>query len=54
MPLGAVVVVPTGDEDNPAKHYPVVYTIWHFGERTPFGFTFDGCDKAEFAQARTT
>lgn len=51
MPLGAVVLLPKGYEDNPDKHYPVVYTVGHFSEHAPLGFTVDGCDKAESAQA---
>ena len=52
MSLGAVVLLPKGYDDNPDKRYPVVYTVGHFSERSPFGFTFDGCDKAESPQMR--
>ena len=54
MPMGAVVLLPKGYDDNPTRRYPVVYTVGHFSERAPFGFTFDGCDKPESAEARTT
>lgn len=52
MPIGAVVLLPKGYEENPARRYPVVYTIGHFSERAPFGFTFDGCDAVESPEAR--
>lgn len=52
MPLGAVVLLPRGYDANPAKRYPVVYTIGHYSDRPPFGFTFAGCDSAESATAR--
>ena len=52
MPLGAVVLLPKGYDENPGRRYPVVYTVGHFSERAPFGFTFDGCDKPETAEAR--
>jgi hypothetical protein len=47
MSLGAVVLLPKGYDENSAKRYPVVYTVGHFSERAPFGFTFEGCDKIE-------
>jgi Putative esterase len=53
MPLGAVVLLPKGYDENPARRYPVVYTVGHFSERAPFGFTFEGCDTPESAEART-
>ena len=52
MPMGAVVLLPKGYDENPTRRYPVVYTIGHFSERAPFGFTFEGCDKPESAAAR--
>ena len=52
MPLGAVVLLPKDYERNPARRYPVVYTVGHFSERAPFGFTFDGCDRVESPEAR--
>ena len=52
MTLGAVVLLPKGYDANPAKRYPVVYTVGHFSERAPFGFTFEGCDQPESAEAR--
>ena len=52
MPLGAVVLLPKGYQENSAKRYPVVYTIGHFSDRAPFGFTFEGCDRAETAEAK--
>jgi len=52
MPLGAVVLLPRGYEQNRSKRYPVVYTIGHFSDRAPFGFTFEGCDKGEPPEAR--
>ncbi|MEP7346530.1 MAG: hypothetical protein ABI877_14765, partial [Gemmatimonadaceae bacterium] len=52
MSLGAVVLLPRGYEENGAKRYPVVYTVGHFSERAPFGFTFEGCDTPESAEAR--
>jgi hypothetical protein len=53
MPLGAVVLLPKGYAQNTTKRYPVVYTVGHFSERAPFGFTFDGCSTPETAAART-
>ncbi len=52
MQLGAVVLLPKGYEENPAKRYPVVYTIGHYSDRAPLGFTLEGCDRAESAEAR--
>jgi hypothetical protein len=52
MPLGAVVLLPKGYAEHPTRRYPVVYTVGHFSERAPFGFTFDGCEKPESAEAR--
>jgi hypothetical protein len=52
MPLGAVVLLPRGYAQNPGKRYPVVYTVGHFSERAPFGFTFEGCDRAESPEAK--
>ena len=52
MPMGAVVLLPKGYDENPTRRYPVVYTVGHFSERAPFGFTFEGCDKPETAEAR--
>ena len=52
MPLGAVVLLPKGYAENTAKRYPVVYTVGHFSERPPFGFTFEGCDRVETAEAK--
>lgn len=52
MPLGAVVLLPKGYAQNPTKRYPVVYTVGHFSERAPFGFTFEGCDRPESAEAK--
>jgi hypothetical protein len=52
MSLGAVVLLPKGYDQNPSKRYPVVYTVGHFSERAPFGFTFEGCDRPESAEAR--
>ncbi|MCC7002051.1 MAG: hypothetical protein IT357_07835 [Gemmatimonadaceae bacterium] len=52
MQLGAVVLLPKGYEENPTRRYPVVYTIGHYSDRAPFGFTFEGCDRAESAEAR--
>ncbi len=52
MELGAVVLLPKGYDENPTRRYPVVYTIGHYSERAPFGFTLDGCDKVESAEAR--
>jgi hypothetical protein len=52
MPLGAVVLLPAGYAKNPGKRYPVVYTVGHFSERAPFGFTFEGCDRAESPEAK--
>jgi hypothetical protein len=53
MSLGAVVLLPKGYAENASKRYPVVYTVGHYNERPPFGFTFEGCDKAETPEART-
>ncbi len=53
MPIGAVVLLPKGYDENPDKRYPVVYTIGHYSDRPPFSFTFEGCDQAESAAART-
>ena len=53
MPLGAVVLLPRGYEENRGKRYPVVYTVGHYSERAPFGFTFEGCDTPETPEART-
>jgi Putative esterase len=52
MPLGAVVLLPKGYAENTTKRYPVVYTIGHFSERPPLGFTLEGCDRTETAEAR--
>jgi enterochelin esterase-like enzyme len=52
MPLGAVVLLPNGYAENTTKRYPVVYTVGHFSERPPLGFTFERCDKPETAEAR--
>ena len=52
MPLGAVVLLPKGYAENTTKRYPVVYTIGHFSDRAPFGFTFEGCDRPETAEQR--
>jgi len=52
MELGAVVLLPKGYDEQPTRRFPVVYTIGHYSERAPFGFTFDGCDTAETAEAR--
>jgi hypothetical protein len=52
MTLGAVVLLPKGYSENTSKRYPVVYTVGHFSERAPLGFTFEGCDKPESPQAR--
>lgn len=52
MPLGAVVLLPKGYAENTTKRYPVVYTVGHFSQRAPFGFTFERCDKPETAEAR--
>lgn len=52
MSLGAVVLLPKGYIENTSKRYPVVYTVGHFSHRAPFGFTFEGCDVAESAEAR--
>ena len=52
MQLGAVVLLPKGYAENPSRRYPVVYTIGHYSERAPFGFTFEGCDRPESAEAR--
>jgi hypothetical protein len=52
MTLGAVVLLPKGYAENTTKRYPVVYTVGHYSERPPFGFTFDGCTKPETPEAR--
>ena len=52
MTLGAVVLLPKGYDENPSRRYPVVYTVGHYSDRPPFGFTFAGCDKPESADAR--
>ncbi|MEP7383524.1 MAG: alpha/beta hydrolase-fold protein [Gemmatimonadota bacterium] len=52
MSLGAVVLLPKGYDANPSKRYPVVYTVGHFSERPPFGFTTEHCDTPETAEAR--
>jgi hypothetical protein len=52
MPLGAVVLLPRGYAQSSGKRYPVVYTVGHFSERAPFGFTFDGCDRTESPEAK--
>jgi hypothetical protein len=52
MTLGAVVLLPKGYAENTTKRYPVVYTVGHYSERAPLGFTFDGCDKPETPEAR--
>jgi hypothetical protein len=52
MPLGAVVLLPKGYAQNTTRRYPVVYTVGHFSQRAPFGFTFEGCDKPEAPEAR--
>ena len=53
MPLGAVVLLPKGYAQHRERRYPVVYTVGHFSERAPFGFTFEGCEVPETAEART-
>lgn len=53
MTLGGVVLLPRGYHQNTQKRYPVVYTVGHYSDRPPFGFTFDGCDTPESATART-
>ena len=52
MTLGAVVLLPKGYDDQPDKRYPVVYSVGHFSERAPFGFTVERCDKTEAAALR--
>ena len=52
MTLGAVVLLPKGYAENASKRYPVVYTVGHYSERAPFGFTFEGCAKPETPEAR--
>jgi hypothetical protein len=52
MTLGAVVLLPKGYAANTTKRYPVVYTVGHFSERPPLGFTLEGCDKPETPEAR--
>jgi hypothetical protein len=51
MTLGAVVLLPKGYAENTTKRYPVVYTVGHYSERAPLGFTFEGCDKPETPEA---
>ena len=52
MPLGAVVLLPKGYAANSTRRYPVVYTVGHFSQRAPFGFTFEGCTTPETPEAR--
>lgn len=52
MSLGAVVLLPKGYDEHPDRRYPVIYTVGHYSQRPPFGFTFDGCDRPESAEAR--
>ena len=52
MTLGAVVLLPRGYAENTTKRYPVVYTVGHYSDRAPLGFTFEGCDKPETPEAR--
>ena len=52
MSLGAVVLLPKDYTANTTKRYPVVYTVGHYSERPPFGFTFEGCDRPESAEAK--
>ena len=52
MSLGAVVLLPRGYAQNTTKRYPVIYTIGHYSERAPFGFTFEGCERPETPEAR--
>lgn len=52
MTVGAVVLLPRNYARNANKRYPVVYTIGHFSQRAPFGFTFDNCDRPESQDAR--
>lgn len=52
MPLGAVVLLPRDYATDTTRRYPVVYTVGHFSQRAPFGFTFDGCDVSETAEAK--
>src|SRR4030095_1352293 len=52
MSLGAVVLLPKGYNENTTKRYPVVYTVGHYSERAPLGFTFEGCGKPETPEAR--
>ena len=52
MTLGAVVLLPKGYAQDPTRRYPVVYTVGHFSQRAPFGFTFEGCDRPEAPDAR--
>jgi hypothetical protein len=52
MPLGATVLLPRGYDEHPTRRYPVVYTIGHFSDGAPLGFTFDGCDRPEPPEAR--
>ena len=53
MSLGAVVLCRRATRRIRRSGYPVVYTVGHFSERAPFGFTFEGCDKPETAEAKT-
>ena len=52
MSLGAVVLLPKGYAENTTKRYPVVYTVGHYSERPPFGFTTERCDRPESAEAK--
>ena len=52
MTLGAVVLLPKGYAENTTKRYPVVYTVGHYSEHAPLGFTFEACDKPETPEAR--
>ena len=52
MPIGAVVLLPKGYDENATRRYPVVYTVGHFSERAPFGFTFENCDTPETPDAK--
>jgi Putative esterase len=52
MTMGGVVLLPRGYHQNPQKRYPVVYTVGHYSDRPPFGFTLEGCDTPETAPAR--
>lgn len=52
MPLGAVVLLPKDYAKDTSRRYPVVYTVGHFSQRAPFGFTFEGCDVSESADSK--